>query len=387
MNIAIVGAGVGGLVSAVALQRRGHAVTVFERAVSPGAIGAGLSLFANAADALKAVGLGDVIKAITSREVISYRTGQRTPTGRWLTVVRPEATASLRVVHRQELHQQLLGRLGPGTLLAGSSATVPRNGHPTLEITSHTGSASTRSFDLVVAADGIRSPSRRSLGLDTGIRYAGYTAWRGITDVPVDLGGEAGETWGFQQRFGIAPLTDGRVYWFAVESSAPGLRSADERQEVVSRFGRWHEPIGKLISHTPQAAVLKSDVYDLARPLQSFIRGRTLLLGDAAHAMTPDLGQGAGQAIEDAATLTLLLDEVHDELELERALRLYDRTRRTRSQPVARRARLVGAVAHTRSRTGARMRDGALRLMPRSAMTRAALKAQRWTPPGVSRVR
>lgn len=95
------------------------------------------------------------------------------------------------------------------------------------------------SFDLVVAADGLRSDSRTRLGLDRGVRYAGYTAWRGVTPSAVDVHGEAGETWGRGHIFGLVPLPDDRIYWFATESTGPGQTSEDERQAVLERFGHW----------------------------------------------------------------------------------------------------------------------------------------------------
>lgn len=372
MRIGIIGAGIGGLVAAAALQRGGHQVTVLERHGEPGAIGAGISLFGNSIAAMEAVGLGEVLTAPATVEAVPT-TGQRSPSGRWVVLSPPGSVDTLRLLHRADLHEALLAQLGEGTLRPGVSVTVAADGSPTL-ITS----GGAEGYDLVIAADGIGSAARRRLGLDTGLRYAGYTAWRGVTASPAEIGEGVGETWGRGKRFGIVPLPDGRVYWFATDTLPAGSSFPDERQAVLDRFASWHHPIGDLVDATAPDAVLRHDIHDLARPLSSFVRGRTVLLGDAAHAMTPDLGQGAGQAIEDAATLTLLLRD-H---EVPVALQRYDTLRRRRSQQIARSSRAAGRVAQLSSPLAAVARDLLMGIAPKRLAAAAASRVQRWTPPG-----
>ncbi|AIY00698.1 FAD-binding monooxygenase [Arthrobacter sp. PAMC 25486] len=371
MKIGIIGAGIGGLVAALWLQRDGHQVDLFEQQARPAAIGAGLSLFGNSFDALDAVGLGSLVRRVTSGEAAAFKAGQRSPSGAWMVVLPPKATASLRAVHRAALHNALTEALTPGTLHLGADAAVSPEGAPEITVNGGTGH-----FDLVIAADGINSAARQALGLDPGLRYAGYTAWRGVTDGPFDLGREAGETWGRGERFGMVPLPDGRVYWFATANLPPETRLADDRAELLCRFGSWHQPIAALLENTAPDAVLKHDIRDLATPLPSYGRGRTLLLGDAAHAMTPDLGQGAGQAIEDAAAIVLLAREGR------LGLPSYDKARRRRSQLIASRSRVMGRVGQLSSPFAAGLRDAALRLVPGSVVGAAAVKFQAWAPPG-----
>ncbi|MEO7349800.1 MAG: FAD-dependent monooxygenase [Terrimesophilobacter sp.] len=408
MRIAIIGAGIGGLVTAAALHRTGHAVTILEKRPQPGAIGAGLSLFGNSFAALESVGLGDVIAPLITAPESPLRAGQRTTDGRWLVTLPRKATNSMRVLHRIDLHSALADCLEPGTLHSGCDATVTsigqvntelgvpgagravsnKPGMPEVTISSTiegeaadpiAGSSAT--FDLVVAADGIRSSTRTAMGLDTGVRYAGYTAWRGVTDQPVNVHAEAGETWGLGRRFGIAPLPDGRVYWFATENSTEKTTHEDEKAAILSRFGSWHDPIRTLLESTETRAISRHDIYDLASPLESFVKGRVVLVGDAAHAMTPDLGQGAGQAIEDAATLALLLKGTRTGSDIDAALRVYDRTRRARSQWVARKSRAMGKLAQCDSPTRASLRDTVLRMTPNTFVGAAASRLQRWQPP------
>ncbi|WP_344960649.1 FAD-dependent monooxygenase [Streptomyces thioluteus] len=184
-------------------------------------------------------------------------------------------------------------------------------------------------------------------------RYAGYTAWRLVVGSgPVTAGGE---TWGRGGRVGIAPLPDGRTYLFGVADTPAGRRGPDgELAELRRRFAHWHHPIPALLEAATESAVMRHDVHELP-PLPSYATGRVALLGDAAHGMTPNLGQGANQALEDAVTLAALLD---DHSSIPRALAAYDHERRPRTQMIARRSRRIGAVARRAGESGPAGHDG-----------------------------
>ena len=403
MRIAIVGAGIGGLSAAVGLQRAGAEVTVFERAPELRAGGSGLSLFANGLAALQSLGLLDDFEAVTDRGVEGFASGQRRADGRWIAQVPEDAVGSLRIVDRADLHRILLDALRPDTVRtdaevasATTEGTLTRRGRAA-------SAADEEGFDLVIGADGLHSRVRPVIdGGRAGPRYAGYSAWRGITSVPVDLSGEAGESVGHGRRFGIAPLADGRVYWFAVANMPQNALFADEKSTVEQMFTGWHCPIAELIAATDAEAVHRTPIADLSPPLPRFHRDRVVLLGDAAHAMTPNLGQGGGQALEDAATLTALLAPLLGQADLpegrpagrrgrtvpetfwvslDQALRRYDALRRPRSQSIAKKSRLMGQVFQLGSPLLAGIRDAVFSAVPARLIAAQAARVQNWSPP------
>ncbi|MEU6137895.1 FAD-dependent oxidoreductase [Nocardioides sp. NPDC047086] len=347
----VVGAGIGGLTAALALSRVGWQVTVLERAPELGEVGAGLSIWPRAWKILADLGVADRL-ADGARPAI--QAGLRRPDGRWLAKAGPDAVERTPVmVHRARLHEALVGELATRDgVEVRTGVTV--TGLADLDDVDGRGPA-----DVVVAADGIRSTIRNELHQRDDVRYAGYTAYRGVTAEPVP--GEAsttgGETWGTGVRVGHVPLVDGRTYWFATANRPAGETGGDHHADVTALVGDWHEPIPQLLAATPPSAVLRGDVCDLRLPLKRFDHGRVVLLGDAAHATTPNLGQGACAAIEDAAVLAAQLT---GHARIESALVAYDRTRRPATQRLVRASRLVGALGQVENGPVVAARDAGL---------------------------
>ncbi|GAA4110849.1 FAD-dependent monooxygenase [Enteractinococcus coprophilus] len=377
MRVGIIGAGIAGLVAAYSFQREGHDVSVYERRAEPNVEGAGLTLFGNAFAALDAIGLGERIRGIANNSLPWLRTGQRTPDGTWLTSMPQETIGQLYSVHRIKLHETLLGSLAPGTVRTGMEAAVTADGSPCVAL-----AATTETYDLVIVADGLHSRNRQRLGLDTGIDYSGYTAWRGVTSKPVNIAGAAAETWGQGKIFGFVPLPDNKLYWFGTRNLPAETSFDDEYQAVKDSFTNWHDPIPECIAATEPHDVMRHDVYDLHKPLSTFTRGRTVLIGDAAHAMLPNLGQGAGQGIEDAVTLAILLNQTRP-YDIDHALARYSRLRRPRTTRLWRQSRLMAQVAQASNPLAVRLRNFGMRLTPPQLIGSLTQQLHRWYPPEV----
>ncbi|MEV0123680.1 FAD-dependent monooxygenase [Streptomyces sp. NPDC050703] len=382
----IVGGGIGGLATAVALHHRGWRVEVRERAPEFTEVGAGISLWPNALRALDALGLSDTVLSLGA---VEHGGGVRDRRGRWLsrtdnTDLRRRFGHPLTVLHRADLLRVLADALPADSLRPGSEVTSvreeeagPGQDHGRLVVEHGDGESLP---DLVVGADGLRSAVRRALWPDApSPRYAGYTAWRMVTEPLAEPPAEGAATWGRGERFGYTALPGGRMYCFATATLPAGTASASsEHAELLRRFGSWPAPIPRLLAAVPEKAVLRHDLYELP-PLPAFVRGRAALLGDAAHAMTPNLGQGACQALEDAVTLAHCLDGTAD---VAAALRSYDRQRRPRTRMVTRRSARLGRLGQLAWEPAVFARDLAARLTPARVTVRSMAPVLGWTVPG-----
>jgi len=357
----VVGAGIGGVTAAAALGRRGWRVTLLERAPELGEVGAGISVWPAALEVLKGLG---VTERIADAGVDSVQAGLRRPDGKWLVEVDPSVLEVPMLIHRARLHEAITASLGDHVTVR-TGVTVIGVTQDVRQATVTTTAGEDFEADLVVAADGIRSAIRTSLHPEyAGPRYSGYTAYRGIS--AVERPGDGGETWGRGLRFGYVPLVDGRVYWYATANVAERSPAGPDGHfgDVGRLFGDWHDPIPAVLGATKPAAVMRNDLYDLATPLVPFVSGRVVLLGDAAHAMTPNLGQGACAAIQDAGALANLLGQYGEQ---PAALAAYDAERRRATARLVKRSRLVGAVGQVDNRVARVSRDAVLTVVGQAA--------------------
>ena len=361
-QVVIVGAGVGGLCAAIALRRSGLEVVVLEQATAMREVGAGILLWPNAMRVLQRLEVGAAVEdAGTAAADAALRSSRGASLGAGPAekdVARVDAPTV--VVHRGLLQSILLAALDQHILRLGAKCVgVSQDAEG---VTVSLADGSTEHGDLVVGADGLNSQVRTVLVGDGPPRYSGYTAWRGIVPLDRSLADRlrTGESWGRGCLFGVAMLGGSQAYWWASARTGErvGGSTAEEKAAVERRFKIWHEPIPDLIDATLEQAIVRSCQYDRP-PLRRWSEGRVGLLGDAAHPMLASLGQGACQAIEDAAALG---DAVGASSDVTLALRAYGARRAPPAAAVVRRSHRVARLAHLRHPLAVVARDAFLRL-------------------------
>jgi len=340
-TFAIVGGGIGGLTLAIALQRKGFNVTVYENAPQLKAIGAGLTLAGNAVKALMDIGIceevlraGKVMKAVYIKD------------DKGNTLVETDS-------------EKLSAKLGTINNKGCVDLEQDRTG---ITLTFNDGTQAHANY--LIACDGIHSVVRKKLLPHSTPRYAGYTCWRAVIDnIPNGLNmDETSETWGQGSRFGIAPLADNRLYWFAcinAPANDPLIRSFTTDALLVY-FKNYHSPVPEIIKKTKNEQLIWGDIIDL-KPLHKFAFGNIVLMGDAAHATTPNMGQGACMAIEDAAVLSNCLEQYET---AEEAFLSFEHKRIERTTKIVNTSRILGRIAQWENPILTKFRNTLVKLTP-----------------------
>jgi 2-polyprenyl-6-methoxyphenol hydroxylase-like FAD-dependent oxidoreductase len=367
----IIGGGIGGLAAAVALRRIGVDAVVFERAPEIREVGAGLSLWSNAVTALRRLGLEE---AVTRGGSPVRRIRTLTSDGTLLSempfdAVSRKAGAPCVCVHRADLQKILAGALPPEAIRTNSTCVGFEQQEDGVTARFEDGRA--EAGDLLVGADGIRSAIRTGLFGNREPRYAGYTCWRGMArfEPPELAAGVSLFALGAGSQMGLFRCGPGRVYWFVTRNASAGGADppAGHRRAVLAVIEGWHPTFCAAIEAAEEAAVFRNDIIDRP-PIRGWGAGRVTLLGDAVHPTTPNLGQGACQALEDAVVLA---DRVRHCGPNAAALREYEDRRRERTASITRRSWSSGRCLQWQSPPAVWLRD---RLFRTSAAHRIGLK-------------
>jgi FAD-dependent urate hydroxylase len=345
LKVVIIGAGIGGLTAGIALHQAGYQVEIYDKVkeLRPG--GAGISLWSNGVKVLNRLGLSEKIAQIGGQ---MQRMQYRTHTDKLLNDIdlAPLVAAVGQQpypVTRTDLQQMLLEAF-PGKVRLGAKCVGVQADASSVTAMFEDGTQVTG--DLLIAADGIHSILRRYiLGEAVQPRYGGYVNWNGLVEASEDLAPK--DTWmiyvGEYKRVSMMPVGGGHFYFFFDVPLPQGAPSKDIQSELTEFFAGWAEPVQRLIQRLEPSKTNRLEIHDL-EPIDRLVRGRVALLGDAAHATCPDLGQGGCQAMEDGLVLTNYL--LSTNLSVEDALKRYEAERKERANAIVLKARKRAEQIH-----------------------------------------
>lgn len=369
-DIAIVGGGICGLTTAIALERRGFSPTVYEAASAYRPIGAGILLQTNALLVLDRLGLADRVRRAgvpLTDSVIRSSTGrvlQRFDVDR---VERAEFGYGFVAIHRADLQRILLNELRTDVQTGMGCETVTAVDPPSVSFAEGTRIQP----DILIGADGINSTVRDAVAPNTAPRTFDGLVYRAIASVPLPAAfqSQGVEVWGEGTYSGGAPIGDDRYYWFATAAD-PGTTATSSPQpssSFVAQLASFPEPIPTVVESLTDDDIFCTGLADLP-PLDRWHRDATVLAGDAAHAMLPFAGQGAAQAIEDGLALAHSID-THDEWDA--AVQAYQQVRKPRADRIRAESHGLGRLGTIQSRFGSRCRNVAVSLLPESLFRRS----------------
>jgi FAD-dependent urate hydroxylase len=344
LKVVIIGAGIGGLTTAIAMSQAGYEVEIYDRVRELRPAGAGISVWSNGVKVLNSLGLSDNIAKIGG---LMAKMQYLSHTGELLNDIdiqplveqvgqRPYPVA------RTDLQQVLLDAF-PGEVKLGYKCIgVEEQGD---KVTAIFEDGSTATGDLLVAADGIRSILRGYvLGQELHPGYRGYVNWNGLVAASEDLAPK--DNWviyvGEHKRASMMPVADNRFYFFfdlpmsKEKAQELGDIKSDLKLFLKDSFQCWAKPVQQLIQRLDPAETNRVLIHDVG-PIDKMVRGRVALLGDSAHATCPDLGQGGCQAMEDGYVLTHYLMTTN--IGVKYALQRYETERKERTSAIVLKAR------------------------------------------------
>ena len=361
-NILIIGGGIAGLSAAIAVQKAGYSAVVYEAAESLRPLGAGLGLSANAMRAFAKLGIRDEVIArgrlLDGFSILDEK-------GRVISHTDSRALSKKFgpdnfTIHRAALHEVLLAAVAPNMIRTGKKCLAINSGANNRRIRFADGDSV--EADYVIVADGIHSPLRQQLVPDSAPRYAGYTCWRGLVSNRQLNIQQSMEIWGSKGRFGLVPLANDQLYWFATTNSpANNLRYKNySAADLRVHFTGYPAAVSAALDAWPESHVIWNDIADI-KPLDRFAYDNVLLIGDAAHASTPNMGQGACQAAEDAA---VLYEELCIHADIENAFRHFEKRRLDRTRFIIRQSARIGKMGQITNPFIAGLRNRLMRALP-----------------------
>ncbi len=349
MEITIIGAGMGGLTTGIALKKFGHQVTIYEQAEQILPVGAAISLWSNGVKCLNYLGLTEQVAKLGGQmDQLAYMDGLTgdTMTQFSLLPLIEEVGQRPYPVARADLQNMLMDEFGRENIQLGKKMLALQEQEDSVLVQFADGSEI--KTELLIGADGTHSITRAYvLGEQVSRRYAGYVNWNGLVEISDDL--SPADQWttfvGEGKRVSLMPVADGKFYFFFDVPLPVGLENnkAEYKTLLKQYFNGWCAPVQHLIDALDEQKTNRVEIHDI-EPFAQFYKGRVVIVGDAAHSTTPDIGQGGCQAMEDAIYLARALQI--NTLGLEDALKRYQNKRNERANELVLRARKRCDVTH-----------------------------------------
>lgn len=357
MKIAIVGGGIGGLTAAALLHENDNEVHVFEQHNKIEEVGAGIGIGGNVIDKL---GNHDLAKGIKNAGQVINELEFLDDHGNILNkAYLKKGTINLTLL-RQTLIDIIKSYVPEEAIHTNHKIIRIEQNSSKVTLTEENGAQS--DFDLCIGADGLHSIIRQELDPKSTVNYQGYTVFRGmVDDIRLSDPNTAKEYWGPKGRIGIVPMLDNKAYWFISVNAKQGDPKFNDftKPYIQAYYNHYPNEVRRIFDQTSETGILHHDIYDLT-PLKTFVFGRTVLLGDAAHATTPNLGQGAGQAMEDAIVLANCLKEY----DFREALARYDKLRVKHTAKVIKKSRKIGKQAQLANGLLVGLRNALMKRLP-----------------------
>lgn len=372
----IIGGGIAGLTTAIALKEIGIETEVFEAVPSINPVGAGIWMASNAMQVFGRLGFAQAVIAegVELQTIAVTDKNLKTIQELNLQEAKRKFGYSITAIYRARLHQVLLQQL-KGHVQVHLGKRLQRIEDSGTSVTAYFEDGSSAVGDFLIGADGIHSAVREQIfsGISS-YRYSGQTCWRGVVDFEMKhkFANSTVEAWGGNVRLGVSSIGHGQTYWFAVKKAASGGKDDPKtfKEQLLKDFCRFAAPLPDIIEATPIDKIIRNDIGEMSA-LSQWSKGRVCLIGDAVHSMTPNMGQGGGQAVEDAYFLAKFFKNT----EIKDPQHIFTRFQAARSEKVryvVSTSRQIGRVAHWTWGQG--IRNSLMRMMPKSNSERMILK-------------
>jgi len=368
-KVTIVGAGIAGLTTAIALKQRGFEVELYENSPAFNKAGSGINLAINAMQVLKKIGVYEtVLKGANYSNSMVVRNKQfKILTKTFFLDFEKKIGVKTVAIHRAKLHQILIDHLGESKIHLDKKLKnlVQKNGKVLLNFEDGTKVES----DIVIGADGIHSAVRKSIFDNTEIRDAKQVCWRGISNAKIDKvhSDELNEIWGKGNRFGFVHIAPQKIYWFALINKEKFIK---KDMDLMAEFSDFHKTVNEILSKTPKEDILCNEIWDL-KPIKKWYKGNVCLVGDSAHATTPNLGQGACQAIESAFAVSICLEK---EQNISTAFQKYQKMRKSKATDIVKTSWFLGKIAQSNNAIICGLRNFIVPLIPSSVSKKESEK-------------